>query len=113
MSGLKGSLMLGLVGAILGGKVGGLQGAAIGGGIGLGAGLLNELIDWQKNLLEDFGTKRVNGKTVSNEEFKKVQNNTININTQVNTDGNIAPSILEKHQKKGVLDALQLNNSGF
>lgn len=113
MSGLKGSLMLGLAGALLGGKIGGLQGAAIGGGIGLGAGLLNELIDWQKNLLEDYGTKRVNGKVVSNEEFKKVQNNTININTQVNADGNIAPSILEKHQKKGVLDALQLNNSGF
>lgn len=111
MSGLKGSLMLGLVGAVIGGKIGGLQGAAIGGGIGLGAGLINEFIDWQKELLND---EKLNKKNFNPEKsLNKNQTNNITINTQVNTDSNIAPSVLEKHQKKGVLDALQLNNSGF
>lgn len=111
MSGLKGSLMLGLVGAVIGGKIGGLQGAAIGGGIGLGAGLINEFIDWQKELLND---EKLNKKNFNPEKsLNKSQTNNITINTQVNTDSNIAPSVLEKHQKKGVLDALQLNNSGF
>lgn len=115
MSGLKGSLQLGLLGALIGGKVGGVQGALIGGGAGLSAGLFNILVDWQKKLLDENAIKRINGKEVSKEQFeqfKKIQNNNITLNTTINTDSNIAPQILGQ-RVNNELSTLQLNNGGF
>lgn len=81
-------------GAILGFLVGGLPGAMVGAAGAGGVDALSQLIRFQKDLLEDKGTKRVNGQIVDNQVFRAARQSqgasidkSVLLNAHINIDG--------------------------